>query len=391
MKLLVIIARGLRAGALACYANSLVQTPSLDALAAEGIVFDWHFADLATAAGARRAWRTGRPAFLPVAEADDLLASLRRVGVSTRLIVDTSAPTVPQFEEGWDRVKRMPGLEAVVGKASEYLNRAAGSDDWLLWVELPTPLPPWTVPEEIREFYFGDRTHRKSEPADEEDEEDEDFDERETLEIFEEPPATLDPDDDEQFLSLYSSYAAAVTYLDVAVGELLKTLDEMGEAGSDVTVLFTSDHGFPLGEHGVAGVEKSQPYEELVHLPLILRLPHRTRAGARVAVLTQSADLGPTIAGLFGANLAGATGVDLVPILKRKVELKRESLRLAAPVGAALRTPGWSLLLPPDAPPQLFVKPDDAWEVNDVAGHNPERVESMEQTLRALIEEGRPG
>src|SRR4051812_623392 len=59
MKVLVITARGLQAGALSCYGNGWIDTPTLDSLAASGIVFDCHFADAADAAGARRAWRSG--------------------------------------------------------------------------------------------------------------------------------------------------------------------------------------------------------------------------------------------------------------------------------------------------------------------------------------------
>ena len=60
MKVLVLAARGLQAAYVGCYGNPWIATPNLDALAAEGVVFDQHFADRADAAGARRAWRDGR-------------------------------------------------------------------------------------------------------------------------------------------------------------------------------------------------------------------------------------------------------------------------------------------------------------------------------------------
>jgi hypothetical protein len=59
-----------------------------------------------------------------------------------------------------------------------------------------------------------------------------------------------------------------------------------------------------------------------------------------------------------------------------------------------LRTPEWSFLLPVQSPrpPQLFVKPDDRWEVNNVYQHHLEYAEGLERTLRAFVETtGRPG
>ena len=52
MKVLVLAARGLQAAYVGCYGNPWIATPNLDALAAEGVVFDRHFADRADAAGA---------------------------------------------------------------------------------------------------------------------------------------------------------------------------------------------------------------------------------------------------------------------------------------------------------------------------------------------------
>src|SRR6266478_4898787 len=87
MKVLVIVARGLNAGYLGCYGNAWVETPTLDRLATEGVVFDRHYADCPSPEGACRSWRTGRCP-LPVAEGAspapspaDLLALLREKGV----------------------------------------------------------------------------------------------------------------------------------------------------------------------------------------------------------------------------------------------------------------------------------------------------------------------
>src|SRR5262245_37861568 len=110
MKVVVITACGLHLGYLGCYGNAWIATPTLDRLAAEGMVFDGHIADCPGAAGARRAWRRGRYHF-PAAPGEavppdpgsaDLLAGLRRHGIGTVLIRDGSRSHITEFAEGWE-------------------------------------------------------------------------------------------------------------------------------------------------------------------------------------------------------------------------------------------------------------------------------------------------
>src|SRR5262249_25898732 len=129
----------------------------------------------------------------------------------------------------------------------------------------------------------------------------------------------IDPSDDEVFLRLWGSYAAAVSYLDAAVGELTEAV-----ANQDVVTLFTADHGYPLGEHGVVGLKRPSCHEEVIHVPLILRFPDGAEAGRRVAALTQAVDLAPTLAELFGAPMRSAQGHSLLPLARGQVEHVRE-------------------------------------------------------------------
>src|SRR5205809_5229954 len=72
MRVLVLVVRGLHLGYVGCYGNEWVQTPNLDRLAAEGIVFDQHYADQPDAAGAQRAWQTGCYQLPSPSEADSV-------------------------------------------------------------------------------------------------------------------------------------------------------------------------------------------------------------------------------------------------------------------------------------------------------------------------------
>src|SRR5262249_1115973 len=104
-------------------------------------------------------------------------------------------------------------------------------------------------------------------------EEAEEEDEEEPLTPWFDPsPGFLDREDDTDFLRLQSSYAAAISFVDAAIDSLLSELAGLGLA-DDCLVVLTSDHGQALGEHGLIGPHRPWLHDELVHVPLLLRLP----------------------------------------------------------------------------------------------------------------------
>lgn len=399
MKAIVVMVRGLQAGALGCYGNSWIDTPAFDTLAAEGIVFDWHFADHANADGARRAWRSGRyhlpsDGSFPDAEREpDLLAALRRQGIHTCLIADDSRSYPDDFVEGWDTVERVSAgeetpLDATLEAVGTALERLEQCENWLLWIDLATLLPPWNVPPEFQEPYF-------SEEMDEDDEEEEAEESEAIMPLTDVPDGLVDRDDDYLFLSLQTSYAAAVTYVDAALGQLLDALAGL-EGGDDILLVVTTDVGQNLGEHGLVGTSRPWLHDALIHLPLLLRLPGAAEAGRRVEALTQTVDLATTLADWFQTTLPDAHGRSLLPLARGEVETIRSYACSGLQVGDALeytlRTPQWAFLLPvrPNADDagrsqQLYVKPDDRWEVNNVVQHHWEFVEQLERTLRDFV------
>ncbi len=402
MKAIVVVARGLQLGALGCYGNSWIDTPALDALAAEGVVFDQHFADRADPAGARRAWRSGRsllPSPTPTREENagpDLLTALRAQGIHTCLIVDDSRSSPPEFAAGWDEVERAAAaeettpLEATLEAAGAALMRLEQRDNWLLWIDLTTPLPPWDVPEEFQAPYFDEAPIEDDEAEGEEAEEDEPL-----TPLVEPPNGPIDPEDDALFLSLQTSYAAAVTYLDAGVGQLLEALANL-EGGDDVLVVLTTDVGQNLGEHGVVGPVRAWLHDEVIHLPLLLRWPGGAEAGRRVSALTQVVDLAPTLAEWFGTSLPGVHGHSLLSLARGQIETIRSyacaGLQVGAAIEYALRTSDWAFLLPVQTGAeeasrslQLYVKPDDRWEVNNVVQHHLDLTEQLERTLRDFV------
>jgi arylsulfatase A-like enzyme len=428
MKILVIVARGLQASLVGAYGNHWVTTPALDALAARGVLFDRCYADAASPEGVRRAWRTGRlylpaPGGDPPSDAPDLLAALRAADVPTMLVHDVSRPLPDAFLQGWsatvevDPAADEDPLELALQGAGELLEALRDEKNALVWLDLPTALPPWNVPDEIIAPYFDyELTEDEPEEAVEDAEEDEDEEDVEFVDVDDiaedeevaaemlgdeeappdfmtAPPANvLGAEEDHLYLSLRTSYAAAISYLDAGIGQLLETLDELDPERQTV-VIFTSDIGLPLGEHGPIGWPHAGPHEELLHVPLIFRLPGAAQAGRREASACQPIDLAVTLADLFGVSLPGAVGQNLVPT-NASTPPRPYILSAVAPDGRvvwALRTPEWSYVWPAPrdgeeaVPGKLFRQPEDPWEVNDVRQHHLELAEHFEQVLRAAV------
>jgi choline-sulfatase len=94
-------------------------------------------------------------------------------------------------------------------------------------------------------------------------------------------------------------YYASIAQMDDAAGRVLKALRELG-LENDTVVIYTSDHGDMLGEHGLW--HKFVFYESSVRIPLIFRVPGLTSAGARSEALISQVQMFPTLAELCGLS-----------------------------------------------------------------------------------------
>jgi arylsulfatase A-like enzyme len=109
-------------------------------------------------------------------------------------------------------------------------------------------------------------------------------------------------------------YLRCVASVDDNVGRLLDYLDESGLAANTV-VVYTSDQGFFLGDHG--WFDKRFMYEESLRMPLLARLPGVIKAGAVNDDMVLNLDFAPTFLELAGMKVPGdIQGESFVPILK---------------------------------------------------------------------------
>ncbi len=111
-------------------------------------------------------------------------------------------------------------------------------------------------------------------------------------------------------------YLRCVKSLDDAVGELLDYLDANGLAGNTM-VVYCSDQGFYMGEHG--WFDKRFMYEESFRTPLIVSWPGVTKPGSKCDELVQNIDFAPTYLAAGKAKVpADMDGMPLQPLLKKK-------------------------------------------------------------------------
>jgi arylsulfatase A-like enzyme len=358
MKSLVIEVSGLHLGFVGCYGNDWVATPNLERLAAEGIVFDQHIADSPQPGPGRG------------------LPTQRSVGTGVYRFPDAPEALAEALADPAVRCETIDSLQGFAAAAIKRIEASRKENRSLLWIDGPDLAPPWRLPADLLTVY-----------ADED--------------AQDEPPLTepalgracLDLDALDR---LQTTYAAVVTCFDAQLGRLLDHLREIG-LFDRLLLCITARCGLPLAEHGMTGVARAWLHDELVHVPLMLRLPGAEEAGLRIGALTQPVDLRPTLNEFLGLDVSEGHGRSLLPLIRSEMDQIRlyaaSGLRIGESEEWLLRTQDRALLLPiavpagdPPRRAQLYIKPDDRWEMNDLALREEEQARLLERTLREFVE-----
>ena len=135
-------------------------------------------------------------------------------------------------------------------------------------------------------------------------------------------------------------YLATVRSVDRNIGRVLDYLDAQGLSKNTI-VIYTSDQGFYLGEHG--WYDKRFMYEESMRTPLLLRYPATVSAGQQIGQLVQNLDLAPTLLDFAGAPIpAGVQGLSL----KKLVTGKQQATWRSGVYYHYYQYPGWHQVNP---------------------------------------------
>jgi arylsulfatase A-like enzyme len=123
---------------------------------------------------------------------------------------------------------------------------------------------------------------------------------------------------------MYRNYCETVVSVDEQIGRMLKKLEEMGIINNTV-IIYAGDNGHFWGEHGL--YDKRLAYEESIRIPFIVRYPELIRdPGRRARQMVLNIDLSPTLLDLIGIGIPPhIQGKSLRPILESKNAQGRRS------------------------------------------------------------------
>lgn len=182
-------------------------------------------------------------------------------------------------------------------------------------------------------------------------------------------------------------YYAMVTQVDDWVGKLLNELDRKGIADNTL-VVFVSDHGEMLGDHGL--VSKMKMYEGSAHVPLLMRYPKVIPRGKKVEIPVSHHDIFATILDYTRMNTPKNDGRSL----RKLIDGKKDSVDYAVSVWGAINNGGpfmirqgdWKMIVylqmndkKPKFPNALYNLKTDPMEMKNLIGSNPDKGKSIKQ------------
>jgi arylsulfatase A-like enzyme len=207
-----------------------------------------------------------------------------------------------------------------------------------------------------------------------------------SVELLEEINAGRRPVDERDRQHVVDAYDAEIRSADRAFGALVALLKERG-LYDDALVVVTSDHGEELGEHGRLGWHSHTLYDELLRVPLLVKLPGNRRAGTTAGSLARGIDIAPTL--LRALDLPVPASFEGRDLLARGAGAGPEQIWSGREAGhgrvaSSLRTPRWKL-----AGRRLFDLERDPGEHVDVAATHLDVTRRLAEQRRAVIAERR--
>ncbi|MBM79901.1 MAG: hypothetical protein CMJ78_04825 [Planctomycetaceae bacterium] len=337
---------------LGCYGSEWVETPQLDALAAESAVFDSHFGtdfcELESQSTLRYAWKTGSRAGWAADNQASFTDNLQTAGVDVKIIEEASFADCS-----------FP-LTTVMDEAKAWLQSTNANSDWLLWLLVEGLSSNSVCPAEYAEIYEEDFT-----------------------------------DDDE----LRLASAAYVSYADQLIGGLLQA--SRTPSSNSPAIVVAAARGIDAEAPDQIQGPQLALSEAFMRTPMIIHDPSsNVLHGNRCPALTQTIDLPATILDLFQIPDHPQESQSLLPLIRGETTKHREELLMTRSQSnwTSIRTTDWHYIedltdvdlaeLDHDELPMnswLFSKPEDVWDCQDVKADFFEIVMKFSTRLRKLL------
>ena len=441
---LFIISDDLTATAMGSYGNSVVQTPNLDALSAAGVQFNGAYSQYPVCGPSRASMLTGlypkalgatgngssnfRSRHPDIVSMPQLfrengyttarVSKVYHMGVPGDILAGTAGVDDPL---SWDTTVNIQGPEQfapgdfvdlapfTTHQGSDFLSvqadggdlvhadgmasqqainwlqqhQSTSSDPFFLAVGMVRPHVPLVAPRSYYDAYPPEQMQLPFVPPG-------DLDDIPT-------PAKTQTNavkygmSEEQQKQVLSAYFASVSYMDAQVGKILDELDRLNMR-DDTIVVFTSDHGYNLGEHTTW--QKLSLFEDTVRVPLIVSLPDGLSAGEEVGDVVEMVDVYPTLAELAGLTppiapfgLHGRSLVDLIEDPTGSQWNDEAAYTITSNLSESLRTDEWRYNLWSNGAQELYDQVNDPHEYTNLAGHP--AYASILQSLDAQMDEFR--
>jgi hypothetical protein len=386
---IVIAIDRLGAGFLGPYGNTWVDTPALNRVAASGILCENVVADSPDLNLLYRSMWTGRHAMdRREVSTEASLATMLSTEFQTALVTDAQEvlghPLTAAFQQhvsldqpALDRPAASieeTGIGQVCMAAVEELEKLTPGT--LLWVHARGMDGAWDAPLELRER-FRDEEDPPPYP------------------LVQPPRWELATDHDpDELLSVMHAFAGQVSLVDAWIGILLDALVEHPQRDNTLFMI-TSPRGYPLGEHRWVG-PGGELYGEELRTPLLIRHPNHAVAASRLQTLIQPADIFATLADWFGLETTDprSEASSLLQLADDERVWNRECAFSLGETGRAVTTPAWFFRVDQTDHGELFAKPDDRWEVNEVAdrcGDIPQQLARLIEQYDEFLNSNRPG
>lgn len=396
---------GLQAAFLGPYGNGWIETPAFNRLADEGFVFDRAQFDAPEWELLTRGFWEGSPGFSPSAFTtataidEHLAARLADRGLASTLVSDDESlldhPSASRFaDRQW--IRRLEPTQLAAEASETEMNGffAAASETvseldepGLIWIHTGSLNWAWDAP-----WHYRDRFAAEDDPA--------------PPGLWLPPSVRLrDGEDPDVALGFAQAYAGQIVLLDECLGAFWQSCQDLAWAREALLVLIGGP-GFPLGEHGRVGDVDQALFSERTRMALMLRFPDATGAAGRTQALVQPADVWSTLLDWSGIDTAPASPwrQSLLPLVRGEIDRVRDVAITRSSSGeTAIATPGWYLRQPaaskspladdPSAavsrweegadplPCELFAKPDDFFEANEVATRCPDVVSELSRLV----------
>ena len=403
--ILLVAIDSLRADHMSCYGYDRQTTPHLDRFAAGGTLFERTYSAHVPTTSAYASMLTGMDCMSTQVVAlrhkgplrDEVITLpeiLKAQGYNTTCVGFSGNPSSRGFDTylefaGWGswRQGRSPKAQNLNDVTIPELERLASKrKPFFLFLRHMDPHAPYLPPAPYeRMFYHGDECDPKNksmEPV---------MSFKPFCDFFASwmPPGITDKE------YVIAQYDGAVAYMDACIQTIFTTLDTLGIADETI-VIVNGDHGETLYEHE-CWFDHHGMYDNVLHVPLIIRYPGKVPAGERVGGYNLHKDLVPTILDL--ADLESEISFDgdsLTAMMTGEVASHAGEFYITECTWMrkhGWRTPQWKLIIALE--PDFHFKPEielydlveDPDENNNVAEAHPDIVDALRGRMNAWIEQ----